>query len=347
MKERRYSILVKACWVLFCLFWLVGSPLYGQDVIRRQGKSADKSTSTKSKRTERTVTQDSYSYRPKATKAPKSNPKEKVAPSDAPKAKSRPVIEDDYDYVIADSVAVDEIVADSVAIAEENSPKSITMASGFEMYGRIEKDYVDYAIAQKSVREALQASKNAKTGCLTDEKAMFVYGGNGYTSNGIPSNMLAAMKYCNENKYTITDVAFNDKGLWCVVYNGNKYKGNMPDECKKALDSYIAQGDDILSVSFSDKGNYAIVTEGHFNASDTFDYRKMQQAVERFGHIYSVCISNRGIMVTCSRGILFWDVPEKVINSLKAKNITPRVVRYTDSGTYMAFDVSGANAYYM
>lgn len=334
MKEKRYVILMIVCLVFL---WLVGEPLYGQDVIRRQGKVA-KTTSPKGHRPQSQINS-------KQVAAPKKSKHRSQKQPERP-MKSRHSLMD-YDDVVVDSIAIDDIEADSTAIAEENSPKSVLMASGFEMYGRVEKKYVDNAITQKSLRESLRSCQNAKTGCLTNEKAMYVYGGNGYSSNGISSEMLETLKYCNVNRYTITDVAFNDNGLWCVVYEGNKFKGNMPEGCKKALDSYISQNDAILSVSFSGNGNYAIVTESHFNASDTFDYNKMQQAVERFGHINSVCITNRGIIVACSRGILFWDVPENVINSLKTKNITPRVVRYTDSGTYMAFDVSGAKAYYM
>ena len=334
MKEKRTAILMI---VSLALLWLVGVPLYGQDVIRRQGKAA-KTTSATGRRSKSQISSGQVAISPKSKP---SLPKQPERPM-----KSRPSVMD-YDEVVVDSVATDYVVVDSVAVDEENSPKSVLMASGFEMYGRVEKNYVDNAIAQKSLRESLQSCQNAKTGCLTNEKAMYVYGGNGYSSNGISSEMLEALKYCNANRYTITDVAFNDNGLWCVVYEGNKYKGNMPEGCRKALDSYISKNDAILSVSFSGNGNYAIVTEGHFNASDTFDYNKMQQAVERFGHINSACITNRGIIVTCSRGILFWDVPENVINSLKAQNINPRVVRYTDSGTYMAFGVSGAPAYYM
>ena len=334
MKENRFVIFLIVC---LALLWLEGVPLYGQDVIRRQGKVA-KTTSAKEHRSQSQISSRQVAA---SKKSKPSLPKQLERP-----IKTRPSVMD-YDEVVVDSIAVDDIEADSIAVAEENSPKSVFMASGFELYGRVEKNYIDNAIAQKSLRESLRSCQNAKTGCLTNEKAMYVYGGNGYSSNGISSEMLEALKYCNDNRYTTTDVAFNDNGLWCVVYEGNKYKGNMPEDCKKALDSYISKNDAILSVSFSGNGNYAIVTEGHFNASDTFDYKKMQQAVERFGHINSACITNRGIIVACSRGILFWDVPENVINSLKAQNITPRVVRYTDSGTYMAFDVSGAKAFYM
>lgn len=247
----------------------------------------------------------------------------------------------------------DYIVEDSVAVEVDDEPAGTTylmelsMASGFKLYGRKYADYVDNADAQKDLAKDLQECKNAKTGCLTNHKGIYVYGGNGYNSNGLNSDMKDALSYCNKNKFTVNDVAVTDVGWWCVVYENTLYKGNVPEDCKKALDGFAKNNEKILSISISENGNYAIVTDSHYEASNSFDSKILGQAIERYGRIRSVCITNRGILVTCANGIYFWDVPSNVIDKLQKKNGTPTLVRYTDSGTYMAFDGDGFQAFYM
>lgn len=250
-----------------------------------------------------------------------------------------------------DSVAVSEVEVDSV-VNEPSSPKvsetmTVKTSSGFEMYGRYLLDYADHADGQKKVRESLSESKNAKTGCLTTHGAIYIYGGNGFMWNGLKDEVYSAVKYCNDNKYVINDIAFTESGWWCVVYENNKYKGHIPEKLKNKIDKYASANETVTSVSISENGHYAIVTDKHVDASSDWDLKKIQMAIDRFGHVNSVSISNKGIIVTCSRGLLFWDVPNKVIESLKNKNLTPRVVRFTDSGTYMAFGEDGKNAYFM
>lgn len=248
-----------------------------------------------------------------------------------------------YDDIVVDTVGIDEV---------DDGPGTsylmeLSMESGFKLYGRKYADYVDKADAQKDLAKDLQECKNAKTGCLTNHKGIYVYGGNGYNSNGLNSDMKDALSYCNKYKFTINDVAVTDVGWWCVVYENSLYKGNVPEDCKKALDGFIKNNEKILSVSISENGNYAIVTDSHYEASNSFDNKILGQAIERYGRIRSVCITNRGIMVTCARGIYFWDVPSNIIDKLQNRNGTPTLVRYTDSGTYMAFDGDGFQAFYM
>ena len=244
----------------------------------------------------------------------------------------------------------EDVYADSVAVApddDDDEPSEIRMAQGFPMYGRARKEYVDNADAQKSLKDALSNISNAKTACLTDHKGIFVYGGNGYNSSGLSNDMVSALNYCTKNKLVVNDIALTDIGWWCVVYSDKKYKGNLPEQCKKALDQYIKDGESILSISISENGNYALVTDKHYDASNEVDKKLISVAAERYGHINSVCITNIGSIITCSRGILFWDVPHNVIEMLQKQDGIPTVVRFTDSGTYIALDGKGFKAWYM
>ncbi len=242
-------------------------------------------------------------------------------------------------YYVTDSIAVDE--------SDDNEIIEFQLSDDFTLIGRVKTDYVDEADAQKEMVEAIAKYDNAKTACLTNHKGVFVYGGNGYYSNQLSSDMMDALRYCNNNKYTINDIAVTDIGWWCVVYEGNKYKGSLPDNCKKALDGYIKDGEKILSLSISENGNYALITDKHYDASNEFDKKAMKIAGETFDYMKSVCITNNGIFVTCSKGALFWDVPENIIEKLKMYQGKPTLIRYTDSGTYIALDGKGLKLFYM
>ena len=244
-----------------------------------------------------------------------------------------------------DLVAVDSVAADDEPLS--NEPVELTMSSGYMLYGRVKSEFVDNAEAQKTIRERLSKCDNAKTACLTDHAGIFVFGGNGYSSNGLSNDITEALHYCNKNKHTINDIAVTDVGWWCLIYDGNKYKGNLPAACKKSLDKYLSDGEKILSVSISENGNYALVTDKHYEASNDIDQRMLKNAVERFGHISAVSITNAGIIVTCQRGAYFWDVPHNIIELLQKQEGTPTVVRFTDSGTYVALNGSGFRAWHM
>ena len=237
--------------------------------------------------------------------------------------------------------------ADSVAVDNGSTLTSSTMASGVKLYGKSLDIYTDNAQAQTAVRDALQNSTNAKTGCLSDNSAIFIYGGNGYNSNSIPQGMLDALQYCNQNKYVVNDVAMTANGWWCVVYNGYNYRGNIPTGCNAAMKRYMDKKETILSVSISEDGNYAIVTDSHYDASNSADAEMLKSAGDRFGMIKSVCISNKGTLVVCANGIMYMNVPKNIIESLERQTFSPSVIRFTDSGTYIAVDGKGGKAWYM
>lgn len=290
---------------------------YAQNPITRRGKVSVKKTTTSQRNTAKQRTK--------------------------PKAK-RPNAYNIYNYN-ADSIEMSYEVVDSAAEVT-NAPESSMTSGGFALYGRV-RDYTDNAEAQKTVATSLRSSENAKTGCLTNRQAIIINGGNGYSFNGLSSGMKEALRYCNEKKYTVTDVTTTDSGWWCVVYNDNKYKGNLPQDCEIALKDYIKAGEKILSISISENGNYAIVTNLHYKASNSVDTKILAAAAERFGHINAVCITNIGIMVTCNKGAYYWDVPTNVIERMKKMTSTPTLIRYTDSGTYMALNGTANAFFYM
>lgn len=241
-------------------------------------------------------------------------------------------------YEEVDSVATDD---------EDDGWDDSHLAGGFEIFGKPLKDFTDNASAQKSVREAISSSTNAKTGCLSNERAVVIFGGNGYNSNELPSEMRDALKSVNNQKLTINDVAVTDVGWWCVVYSDYHFKGNLPTECRKELEKFEQRKEQILSISISESGDYAIIGDNSYTASNDVDSKCIKQAIELYGRVHAICITNKGTLVTCSKGIFYVNVPSGVIEKLKEQDFTPTLIRFTDSGTYIAFDGEGGKAWYM
>lgn len=242
------------------------------------------------------------------------------------------------------------IVNDNVNSKQNDDRKSMTarrMLNGFELYGKVLSEYTDNAEVQQVVRDGLNKSTNAKTGCLTDKSAMYIYGGNGYFTNGIPREMTETLQFCGDKKYVINDIVITSAGWWCVVYGGYNFRGIMPEKCTKTMQKLRSKKENILSISISDDGNYVIITDKYFEASNSADNNMIELAVDRFGKVKSACITNKGTIVVCEGGVAYMNVPKNIIDSLEKQDFSPNVIRYTDSGTFMAFGSNGRKAYYM
>lgn len=238
------------------------------------------------------------------------------------------------------------VYTDSVADVDDGWDDA-TLQNGFEIFGKPYDDYTDNAVSQESVRKAIDGSTNAKTGCLTNKCAVAIFGGDGYNTYGLPVDMRNAISACNKAKQIINDVAVTDVGWWCVVYDSYHYKGNVPSSMREQLANYASRKEEILSISISENGDFAIVGDKNYYASNDIDAKVIKNATELYGRINSVCISNRGTLVTCTKGIFYVNVPSNVIDRLKKQNFTPTVIRYTDSGTFIALDGKGGKAFYM
>ena len=104
---------------------------------------------------------------------------------------------------------------------------------------------------------------------------------------------------------------------------------------KNKLNEFNGNAEKIMSVSISENGNFAIVTDKHFYASNSLDNSNMKKAKSLYGFIKDVCVTNQGICVVCERGIYYYNIPTKLAEALEQCNFRPDHVVFTDSGTYL------------
>ena len=159
--------------------------------------------------------------------------------------------------------------------------------------------------------------------------------------------MKNAIKEFNNKEYRIVDVTVTDSGWWCVVWGKNGYRGHMPDAMSEAMKKFNKDGEEIWSVSICENGNWSIITNKHWDASHETDKKNLRAAAEKFGTIRSCCVTNKGIVICCDRGIYYKDIPTKVEEGIKKQDYRPKVVKFTDSGTYLITDGDKRRGYYM
>lgn len=227
----------------------------------------------------------------------------------------------------------------------------VTGTGGFEFYGTT-RDYTDVATALSDITSQLNewgTEKGCRTGAITEnERGVAIYGENGYVFTGaIPESMKTAIRNCNDRSQHIVDLTVTDSGYWCVVWDRNNYDGNLPTEMSNMLRQYKRDGEEIYSVSICENGNFAIVTDKHYYASHETDNANMKRAAEKFGTIYSCCVTNRGIIVCCSRGVYYKDIPNNIETAMKKQSFRIKYAKYTDSGTYLITDGDKRRAWYM
>ena len=59
---------------------------------------------------------------------------------------------------------------------------------------------------------------------------------------------------------------------------------------------------------------------------------------ERYGKLQSVSITKEGVLLVCKEGIGYINVPRGVIEALRARKAPLALMRFTDSGTFIAAD---------
>lgn len=229
-----------------------------------------------------------------------------------------------------------------------------TFGDGFVVCGNQKTNYEDNALALGTLTDAIKGWEQVRTGAITETgDGLVIYGSNGYQFQGCGSCTGIKDKvgnYNNERK-RIADVAINKYGHYVIIYEKNGYGSNgLPSKFLDALSERNEDGDKILSVSLDDGDNWAYVTEKYFRASNQGDHDFMKEATDKFGMIKSVCITMKGIVVCCAKGIYFKGVPKGVVDRILDMcndGYYPQVVKFTDSGTCLITDGDRHYQYYM
>lgn len=230
-----------------------------------------------------------------------------------------------------------------------NITQSQTYAkNGMSMSGTT-RIYNDNAKALNYLTTSINGWNKCRLGVITENGAgVVVYGANGYSTTGnLNSSLVTKIKELNNKKETFKSVATTNYGYYCIVYGRNGWYGYVPERLKTILNQYNSNKEDIYCVSIAENGDFVVISDKHLDASNTTDMSNLKKASEKYGHVKYACVTNRGLIVVCEKGIFYSNIPTNLEVALKSINFRPDKVVFTDSGTYLITNESEAFSYNM
>ena len=218
----------------------------------------------------------------------------------------------------------------------------------YKMYGT-SRSFIDNATGLTYLTKKLKETNSCQHGAITERIGIYIKGDYGYCyTAGMNTNFIEKIKELNQKEIKITSVAITNSGYYCLIYGNNGWFGSVPAAMSARLNEFNANRETIYSISISENGDFAIVTNEHFYASNSTDYDNMIKAKDMFGQLKDVCITNKGITVVCQNGIYYHNIPTSVEERLKTCTERPDHIRFTDSGTFLISYENGIGyRYYM
>ena len=233
--------------------------------------------------------------------------------------------------------------------ARKKAEKNNTKCSGTT------RDYEDIARALKAVVNKLNTDweGQAREACILENgMAVLLRNDEDFYSSGIDEGNKDLQKFlrvlAEKSKIGwIKHMAFNSNNSWCIIFDtllsdNNEWVGKVPSGLYNRLEKNTSNGEKIWSVSISENGDWAIVTDKSYSTcSSSGRQNKIRDTITKAGRLYgnqkSAYITNLGVVVCCERGVYYDNIPtnvaKKISECIEAGWI-PTHVSFTDSGTY-------------
>ena len=198
----------------------------------------------------------------------------------------------------------------------------------------------------RQLRDAAQKWGEVYSGCFNNNYCgALLYGGTGFYSVGdMPMLINRALKVCNEYGHNIADLQMTDEGRYIFLAMEKKsiaklkrlyLVNNAPDKMVAALEN-LQNKDDITfySASLNDKGNWSVTSDQGWGADEKTE-KIILKAIELYGPVFSVFMTDNATIVCCLKGIYCENVPSNVYEKLLQIDFQPLVVKFTDLGLYL------------
>ena len=220
--------------------------------------------------------------------------------------------------------------------------------NGVSMSGTT-RTYIYNAKVLSYLTTSIKGWNKCRLGAITENgSGIVVYGINGYAKMGnLNSNLVTKIKELNNLKMSFKSIATTNSGYYCIVYGRNGWYGYVPERLKTTLNQYNSKNEDIYCVSIAENGDFVVISDKHLDASNTTNMSYLKKATEKYGHVKYACVTNKGLIVVCERGIFYSNIPTNLEVALKSITFRPDKVVFTDSGTYLITNESESCSYYM
>ena len=250
----------------------------------------------------------------------------------------------DSDTACIDTMAADTMAAyiDSASVDNvvEVSRKS---KGGWRHSGTVITNYNE-DVGLPTCRAKIDKNNACKNGCFAGTgKAVVIIGKNSFTCEGISDNIKNILVEYKSKGSRINDVAITPSGKYVVIEENNGFSNNtgIPD-LDKELNRANSARETIYSVSLADNGKWAVITDKYYSSNgwkEEIDY-----AVKKYGEVYSVAMTNKGVVICCRKGVYYQNIPKGISDDISNLYWIPKYIKFTDGGSFLATD--GKSAYW-
>lgn len=177
---------------------------------------------------------------------------------------------------------------------------------------------------------------------------LMLYGRNGWAASGCPSSLTDALDRLNDQNEYIDDIQLTEAGRWIILIGNNGFQWNdIPYSLERKLREFNEANEVVLSVTFNDNNDWVVITKNYISASDTGIQEWLAEGNEKFGMLWSVCVTNNSIVAVYEKGYKYYgDVPQSLKDALD--NTTINVFRLKIAGSAWFFaDTNGRYRYNM
>lgn len=189
--------------------------------------------------------------------------------------------------------------------------------------------------------DALRRHEDRKILAFSGDDYVLIYDTNGYeylfseAKANTPAcvELIAKLKQYNQEGRTIRDLHITeDCSGWIIIVDNSYCAYNAPNDMLSRLNLRLENGEQLLSASFNEYGDYAIFTNLslyylHRNACLRETSKSYQAYLEDCGLIKYVHVANTALVICTERTVLAYNVPMNVLQALQSCPWIPDCVK--------------------
>lgn len=191
--------------------------------------------------------------------------------------------------------------------------------------------------------DALQRHEDRNILAFSGDDYVLIYDGNGFEylfseeKANTPAcvELIAKLKQYNQEGRTIRDLHITeDCSGWIIIVDNSYYAYNAPNDMLSRLNLQLENGEQLLSASFNEYGDFAILTNEdlyylHRNACIKPDKasRTYDANLADYGRIKYVHVANTALVICTERVVIAYNVPMNVLQALQSCPWIPDCVK--------------------
>ncbi|MFR9620787.1 MAG: hypothetical protein SNH63_06165 [Rikenellaceae bacterium] len=244
------------------------------------------------------------------------------------------------------------VVTSSGTNSQGDSSKNFTSStSGLNPHSGT---YVINPIVQKSrltsTKNHIIASKQCRIGAFSMNGAAVIYWGDYdyFHTAELPVELQRIVRDYYNSRFKVRDITLTDGGNYAILYGDNGYNVKCAyDDFKLKLKAYNNLKEIISSMSFNDRGDWAIIGKNYYSYSSSRVGDFIEQGRQLYGDIYSIAFSDIGMIACFERGIYYENIPLNLQQKLSNLSFKARFIKFSDEGFYLITDGITEYAYFM